>query len=115
MSHHLILVVDDRESVADSLAFILRRYGYECQRAYSGEQALTLAADNPPELLISDIMMPGMDGYELAEQITTKFPACKVILHTGNPGCIKPSFHVLEKPVRPEVMLGEIRQLLATA
>src|SRR6266704_2843530 len=105
MARPLILVVDDRNSIANSLSLVLRRSGYECEPAYSGEEALHIAESNPPTLLITDFTMPGMNGCELADQIRSKFPDCKIILHTGNPVSLTLPYPVLRKPVQPEVML----------
>ena len=113
MTHPLILVVDDHKSIATSLSLVLHRFGYECELAYSGEEALQVAESNPPELLITDFMMPGMNGCELADQFRSRFPDCKIILHTGNTIGSTVPYLVLRKPVQPEVMLGEIRHLFA--
>lgn len=64
-----ILVVDDNADCAESLALLLRMYGHDTHVAYSGLQALVTNQSFRPELLISDIRMPGMDGLELAQEI----------------------------------------------
>jgi len=64
-----VLIVDDNRDAADSLALFLRLAGHEVSVAYSGAQALQVAADLRPELLLLDIGMPGMNGYELAEAL----------------------------------------------
>ena len=68
-----ILVVDDNQDAADSLALFLRLAGHEVSVAYSGAQALPIASNLHPELLLLDIGMPGMSGYELAAQLQ-RFP-----------------------------------------
>jgi CheY-like chemotaxis protein len=64
-----VLVVDDTQDIALFFAFLLERAGYEVEAAYSGERALELARQERFHLVISDIGMPRMDGYELARQL----------------------------------------------
>jgi CheY-like chemotaxis protein len=68
-TRHRILVVDDSESAAHLLARLLTKLGQEIQVAHSAEQALAVFADFQPELVISDIGMPGMSGLELAQRL----------------------------------------------
>ena len=64
-----VLLVDDNRDAADSLALFLRLAGHEVSVACSGTQALEVASQLRPELLLLDIGMPGMSGYELAEAL----------------------------------------------
>ncbi|HMD19707.1 MAG TPA: response regulator, partial [Alloacidobacterium sp.] len=64
--HPVILVVDDEAVIADTLAAILRKQNYSVLVAYDAESAFDLVSVIPPELLISDVVMPGMSGVELA-------------------------------------------------
>ncbi len=57
-----ILVVDDERSITDLLAYNLQRSGYEVSTAHDGLQALRLARGEPPDLVILDLMLPGLDG-----------------------------------------------------
>lgn len=61
-----LLVVDDEPSLLQAVAVCLRTEGYEVTTARSGQEALVRLAETLPDLLISDIRMPGMDGYQLA-------------------------------------------------
>ncbi len=63
------LVVDDAPDVTEMIALLLKYAGYEVTTVYSGEQALAAARAEQFDALISDIGMPGMNGYELAEQV----------------------------------------------
>jgi CheY-like chemotaxis protein len=63
-----VLVVDDEEDVADSLAELLRHSGHVVQVSHSGIEALTEAAVLRPEAIILDIVMPGLDGYQVARR-----------------------------------------------
>lgn len=65
----IILIADDEEFIVDLLATLLEDEGYTIARAYDGEQALAEARQSPPNLIITDIMMPRMNGIELARRI----------------------------------------------
>ena len=69
MASKRLLVVDDEPRLLRALAADLRGEGYEVTTAQSGAEALSLIARQVPDLLISDIRMPGMDGYALARQL----------------------------------------------
>lgn len=66
-----ILVVDDEATITDFVCYALKKEGYEADVVQSGEDALTLASQNDYDLFILDIMLPGMDGYELCRRIRT--------------------------------------------
>ena len=67
-----ILIVDDEKNIADILAYNLKREGFETICAYDGESGLALALSVDPALVLLDIMMPGLDGYEVCERIREK-------------------------------------------
>lgn len=64
-----ILVVDDEPNNRVLLQVMLSPDGYEVLTAASGTEALGMIADHPPDLIILDVMMPGMDGYQVASRI----------------------------------------------
>src|SRR5688500_11697722 len=64
-----ILAVDDEEDMLEVIAYNLERAGHQVLRAQSGEEALKQLAGTTPDLIISDVMMPGMDGLELCGHI----------------------------------------------
>ena len=78
-----VMVVDDYAPMADHLARVLRDAEYEAVAVYSGEEALRFAEQFSPHALIADIMMPGMNGVELACAFGEKFPACRAVLMTA--------------------------------
>src|SRR5271168_1828917 len=80
----VVLVVDDETVIADSLAAILRQNGFAAVAAYNGRSALEVARVAPPDLLLSDVAMPGMSGIDLAIAICQATPGCKVILFSGH-------------------------------
>lgn len=78
MAKSKILVVDDNAYLVDILSFSLEMENYEVFKAYDGEEALKLIMDNPPDLILADIMMPKMDGFELCKR-TKENPRTKDI------------------------------------
>lgn len=119
--HATILVVDDaaqiREFVVD---YVLRPSGYEVLTAESGEQGLELAEQNQPDLIVSDIKMPGMSGLDLTRAIKARLPHTPIILITAE-GSEQIAQQALRagatdyfiKPFDPEEMLYAIQRALA--
>jgi len=68
-----ILVVDDYPDAADSMAMLLRLDGYDVDVAVDGTAALQQARVKPPDIVLLDISMPGMSGYEVARQLRAMF------------------------------------------
>jgi len=117
----VVLVVDDERLIADTLAAILEISGYAAMVAYDGQSALEIAKVIPPDLLISDVVMPGMSGVELAMALSRRVPACKVLLFSGQAATLDllsaaraagHDFPALTKPVHPRVMLDHVSELV---
>lgn len=116
----VVLVVDDEHIIADTLAAVLCRSGFAAIAAYDGSSALELAAVIPPELLITDISMPGMNGVQLALAMVHAIPDCKVILFSGHASHADLvevrkagyDFPLLSKPVHPVQMLMHVAESL---
>lgn len=66
---HRILVVDDEEDVRNLVAMMLKAEGYQVVVAGTGKEALDLLEEEPPHLIVLDVMMPSMDGWEVCRQI----------------------------------------------
>lgn len=66
MEQKRILIADDEEDLVTTLQFTLEKEGYECLTAYDGKEALDKAKSENPDLIILDIMMPKMNGYEVS-------------------------------------------------
>ncbi|ROR32098.1 response regulator transcription factor [Inmirania thermothiophila] len=64
-----VLVVDDEPNIVLSLEYLMRREGYEVQTAADGEEALARIREAPPDLVLLDVMMPGLDGYRVCEAV----------------------------------------------
>jgi CheY-like chemotaxis protein len=75
-----ILVVEDNQDAAESLTTLLELWGHEVRVAYDGLAALRLAEAAPPDVILSDLGLPGMDGYELARQLRTRPAFGRVVL-----------------------------------
>jgi DNA-binding response OmpR family regulator len=66
---HKILIVDDEPAVSDLLAYNLRKAGYEPLRAADGREALTVARQSTPDLILLDLMLPGIDGLDVCREL----------------------------------------------
>jgi CheY-like chemotaxis protein len=112
-----VLVVDDERLLADTTAAILRRTGFNAKTAYDGFGALEMMASFHPDFLLTDIMMPGMNGVELAIAITKIHPATKILLFSGQAGISEIledskakgfEFPLLAKPVHPTKLIERL-------
>jgi CheY-like chemotaxis protein len=120
-----VLVVDDDRLVADTLALVFGKSGFDARAAYSADQALAFARDFNPHLLLCDVTMPGRDGLTLLRDMTMEQPACRVIMLTGFYSNLKSvreqasklarPVGILTKPCQPAELLREAAALLATA
>lgn len=81
-----ILIVDDDEELVESLSMKVRDMGYKCIGATSGKEALKIAATQDFQVAIVDLVMPGMNGYYVLEELKKKKPEMKVIMTTGYGG-----------------------------
>jgi len=86
MSHsfkHRVLIVDDDPSVRDSVAMLLASEGYETSTAENGFDALLQMKSKVPELIVSDLNMPQMSGFEFLSVVRRRFPKVSVIAMSG--------------------------------
>ena len=81
-----ILIVDDDEIITESIHEFMLRSGYRSSMVHSGEAALEFLATSPVDVVITDIMMPGLDGLELTDQIRSLHHHTDVIVMTGYGG-----------------------------
>ena len=116
-----VLVVDDERVIADTLAMILNRSGFEARVSYSGDVALEMAATFQPDLLISDVIMPGITGVELAIKFRAVLPTCKVLLFSGQAAATNLlekaraenyDFELIAKPVHPSDLIARMRNAM---
>jgi CheY-like chemotaxis protein len=113
-----VLVADDERVIADTLAMILNQSGFQAKVAYTGEKALEMAAEFQPEMLISDVIMAGLNGIDAAIQIREILPAIKILLFSGQAATADLlekarergyEFEILAKPVHPQDLLAKLR------
>ena len=118
-SRPVVLIVDDEKVIADTLSMILSKSGFTTMTAYDGISALEIAAAIAPDLIISDVVMPGMTGVELAIAVTQTLPTCKILLFSGQAATLDllkearrdgHDFTTLTKPVHPTDMLRRISE-----
>ena len=118
-----VLVVEDSATQLEALRFVLEEQGFSIVAATSGEEALAAAAGNTLDLVISDIVMPGMDGYALCKALRADGKLCRVpiILLTAlsSPEDIIQALECgangfLSKPYDDELLVAEVRRVLAS-
>jgi DNA-binding response OmpR family regulator len=124
-SEHLppvVLVVDDDPLIVETLSAILNGNGLATITAPDGTSALDVARLIPPQLLLSDLALPGMDGFELALELTGVIPDCEVILFSGQYSTSDlvtmhhsedQDFLTLMKPVHPVELLESVFERLS--
>ena len=112
-----ILIVDDESGFRESLARRLEKRGAVINQAGNGAEALTSLAQEPVDVVLLDVRMPGMDGLAVLERIRQEHPDTEVILITGNvntnegvAGIKAGAFDYLTKPIEIEHLIGKIRQ-----
>ena len=117
-----ILLAEDDDSMRSFLARSLHRVGHEVRSVCDGFEALPYIADGDFDLLVTDVVMPGMDGLELARRTSLEIPGLKVIFITGfaavslNSQASKNSdARVLSKPFHLRTLVDEIDRVLAVA
>ena len=83
MAKRKILIVDDDRQILEMLSELLEEEGYSPESAIDGEQALNKLENENYHLVISDVRMPGIDGFEVLKQVKEKYKNTKVLLMTG--------------------------------
>ena len=113
-----IIVVDDEPIIADTLVNILTGEGHDALAVSHGESAVKWAKMVLPDAVISDVIMPGMNGIETAKAIMESLPNCRIILFSGQAASVDLlaqaraegyAFEVLAKPINPEKLLEKLK------
>jgi CheY-like chemotaxis protein len=119
-----IIVVDDEPIIADTLVNILEGEGHDALAFSQGESAVKWAKMIRPDAIISDVVMPGMNGIETAKAILEALPKCRIILFSGQAASSDLLakaradgylFEVLAKPINPDVLLQKLKSAEAGA
>ena len=90
-----ILIVDDEEDIRDALTMVLESAGYDVRVASNGNEAVELQREQPADLIITDIIMPGKDGVSTIKEIRQEFPGIRIIAISGGGG-VQPVEYVPE-------------------
>jgi CheY-like chemotaxis protein len=117
----MVLVVDDEKNIANTLALILRTRNFRAEAAYDGPSGIEMYRSLRPDLVLSDVVMPGMTGIEMGIALKQEFPDSRILLFSGQAAAadlledaIKKgyAFEMLAKPIHPEELLAKVTQLL---
>ena len=113
-----VLVVDDEPDLLDLVCEVLDEHGYHTLRANDARAALALLEQHPVDAILCDVIMPEMDGYELASIVRQRYPNIRIQLASGftddrnRADSDGQSYTVLQKPYHIDALLKAIRQLL---
>lgn len=114
-----LLIVDDDNRVREALVQMVRTLGYQVEGVDSGARALERLDQEKFDLLLTDLSMPGMDGWSVAAEARKKFPKMKIVMLTGygkpvelSPANREVADEILSKPVRLDELSDKISQVL---
>jgi two-component system alkaline phosphatase synthesis response regulator PhoP len=116
-----ILIIDDEEDIRELLSYNLKKEGFIVESAENGEAGLAILSSFKPQLVLLDVMMPGMDGIEVCEAIRSKegFQHTLVCFLTARnedysqiAGLEAGADDYVSKPIRPKVLISRIKALL---
>ena len=121
MENWKVLLVDDEEEFVSTLAERLRMRDIDASSINSGEEALTLIEQDPPEVVVLDLIMPGLGGLEVLQMIRKNHPEIMVILLTGRgstkegiDGMRMGAFDYLMKPIQIEELILKMKAAVAS-
>jgi two-component system phosphate regulon response regulator PhoB len=121
MAHEKILVVEDEQDILELLTYNLEKEGYDTFSALTGEEALQMVYDINPDLILLDLMLPGVDGLEVCKQLKqdarTKEIPVLMVTAKGEDSDIITGLEIgaddyLAKPFSPKVLIARIRSVL---
>ncbi len=112
-----ILLVDDEKEFVQTLKERLSVRGLDAAIAYNGEDALSIVASDPPDIIVLDINMPGIDGLAVLRHVKQEYPQIEVIILTGHGSRAEKTladelgvFSYLQKPVNIEVLTKTMKE-----
>ena len=112
-----VIVVDDEHLIANTLVIILSNAGFEVRATFSGEETVRLLESFPPDVLIADVIMPGMTGIDAAIVVRDRLPRCRILLFSGQVATSDMldkartqgyESEILAKPVPPTELLARL-------
>lgn len=118
-----VLILDDERVIANTLALILNRSGFEARAVYNAQDAIETARHISPDFLISDVVMEGTTGIDAAIQISELVPHCRIILFSGQASTADlleraeadgHHFELLVKPVHPRTLIQRLKDVHGT-
>ena len=116
-----ILIVDDEENIVISLEFLIEQAGYELQIAKNGEEALAQVASFAPDLMLLDVMMPKINGFEVCRRVREmpEGQQLKIIMLTAKgreveitKGVAMGADTYITKPFSTKELMAQVRQML---
>lgn len=114
-----IVIVDDEKRIADTLAEILEMAGFNVMATYDPWDALQAAVRFQPDCLLSDVLMPRMNGVELAIAVRKIYPAARILLFSGQAGISDIlldgqkqgfEFELIAKPIHPLKLIERLKE-----
>jgi two-component system alkaline phosphatase synthesis response regulator PhoP len=120
-SNYTILLVDDEPDILEFVGYNLRKEGYKVLTANNGEEGLKIARKEEPQLILLDVMMPGMDGIETCDQIRKSPKLADTLIafltargedYSQVAGFDAGADDYVTKPIKPKVLISRIKALL---
>jgi len=116
---HTVLVVDDEKSIVRLITFNLEKEGFNTFKAYDGKEALRIVREKRPDAVILDIMLPGLDGFEICRRVRQEGLSTAVIMLTAKDGEIDKVLGLelgaddyITKPFSPREMVARVKAVL---
>jgi DNA-binding NtrC family response regulator len=115
-----VFVVDDEPTISSTLSTILNLSGFDAKNFTNPVTALEVASVQAPDLLITDVMMPRMNGIELGIKFRSLHPECKILLFSGQQATVNLlkeavqqgyDFKILGKPIHPKELIAALHKL----
>ncbi len=116
-----ILIADDEPNIVLSLEFVLRQAGFRVRTVADGEAALAAIAQQPPDLVVLDVMIPGRDGYAVCQEIRANpaWRSMRIIMLTAKGGDVQRekglslgADEYVTKPFSPRELVERVRRML---
>jgi CheY-like chemotaxis protein len=113
-----VIVIDDETLIAETVVEILSHSGFQAVAVADGHAAIELAKTTKPDVVLSDVIMPGLNGVETGIRIRELVPDCRIILFSGQAATVDllekarqqgHHFDILAKPMKPDQLISVIR------